>query len=101
MEAIHTFQALGMDKTALRNGVLFFVAPYHKYFVVLGDKGINEKVPDGFWNDVKDIVIKNFRHGDIANGLCEGICIAGEQLKLHFPISTNDRDELPNTISYK
>jgi uncharacterized membrane protein len=36
----------------------------------------------------------------IAEGLIEGIALAGEQLKEQFPYESDDVDELPNDISY-
>ena len=50
--AERTFERLGMTKTELRNGVLLFVACEEQRFVILGDKGINEKVPAGFWDEI-------------------------------------------------
>ena len=47
-----TFERLGMTKTALRSGVLLFIASEERQFMILGDKGIDEKVPPGFWDDI-------------------------------------------------
>ena len=46
--AIKVFKKLKMNKTALRNGVLIYVAYESKQFSIIGDKGINEVVPEGF-----------------------------------------------------
>ena len=43
-KAADTFHMLKMDKTDLRNGVLFYLAVSDHKFAILGDKGINEKV---------------------------------------------------------
>ena len=43
--AERTFERLGMTKTELRNGVLLFIACEEQRFVILGDRGIDEKVP--------------------------------------------------------
>ena len=48
------FKKLGMHKTAERNGVLFYLAVEDRKFAVIGDAGINSKVPAGFWDDVKE-----------------------------------------------
>jgi uncharacterized membrane protein len=66
----------------------------------LGDDGINEKVPEGFWDKVKDVVLEHFRKGLFAKGLDEGIKLAGEQLATFFPYKKKDMNELSNTISY-
>ena len=51
------FRYLGMDRTAQRNGVLIYLACESRVFAIIGDKGINDRVPEGFWNDVKDSMV--------------------------------------------
>ena len=97
--ARRAFIALGMRDTELRNGVLFVLSLEDRKFVILGDDGINEKVPEGFWNKVKDVVLENFRNGLFAKGLSEGIKLAGEQLATYFPHQKGDINELPDGIS--
>jgi uncharacterized membrane protein len=98
--AVVIFQKLEMHKTKLRNGILFYLAVEDRKFVIIGDAGINRKVPEGFWDGVKETVISHLKSGMIAEGLMKGIEMAGEQLKEHFPHETDDVDELPNDISY-
>lgn len=98
--ARRAFETLGMRNTQLRNGVLFLLAVEDRKFVILGDDGINQKVPEGFWNSVRDIVQGHFRNGLFAKGLAEGIKQAGEQLATFFPHLERDMNELPNPISY-
>ena len=98
--AADVFASLGMQKTALRNGVLFYVAVDDRKFAVIGDCGINSKVPDGFWNDGKAVVTAEFSAGRYVDGLTKGIILCGEQLKAYFPHSEDDIDELPNEITY-
>ena len=51
-EAKRVFELLGMHQTARRNGVLIFIAPRMRRFVVIGDKGIHSLVPEGFWEEM-------------------------------------------------
>ena len=89
-----------MNKTAERNGVLFYLAVRDKKFAIIGDAGINSKVPAGFWDSISEILQKNFKQGKFAEGLSEGIVLAGKQLKTHFPHRTDDINELPDEISF-
>ena len=98
--AAYIFKYLEMHKTALRNGVLFYLSVSDKKFAVIGDAGINAKVPTDFWNNVKDLVISNFKQEKFTEGLSEGILLAGLQLKEHFPYQSNDKNELNNEISF-
>ncbi len=94
------FQRIGMTRTAQRNGVLIFLAVKDKKFAVLGDTGINEKVPEGFWNDVAEILRRHFGEKQFAEGIAEAVLRIGMKLKEYFPYRSGDKNELPDTISY-
>lgn len=98
--AAMVFETLAMHKTELRNGVLFYLATEDRMFAILGDGGIHSAVPDGFWIEVKDIVIEGLAAGKPAEGLASGIRLAGQQLSTHFPVKANDVNELSNDISF-
>ena len=98
--AATVFETLAMQKTELRNGVLFYLATEDRMFAILGDGGIHAAVPDGFWNEVKDIVVGGLVEGKPAKGLASGIRLAGQQLSTHFPVKENDVNELSNDISF-
>ena len=98
--AAMVFETLAMHKTVLRNGVLFYLATEDRKFAILGDGGINAVVSEGFWNEVKDIVIAGLAAGNHAEGLASGIRLAGQQLSNHFPVKENDTNELSNDISF-
>ncbi|SHG17080.1 TLP18.3, Psb32 and MOLO-1 founding protein of phosphatase [Salegentibacter echinorum] len=97
--AMEVFHHLKMDNTKHENGVLIYVAVEDKNFVIYGDKGINDVVPDNFWESTKDAIVAEFKKGDFKQGLVNGILTAGQQLKKHFPWSADTRDELSNEIS--
>ncbi len=50
--AAFIFEELGMHRTRDRNGVLIYLSVVDRKIAVIGDAGINERVPDDFWNDV-------------------------------------------------
>jgi len=98
--AAWVFKKLGMHKTAERNGVLFYLAVNDRKFAIIGDAGINVKVPEGFWDEISAHLKKNFREGKFTEGLSEGIILAGKQLKTHFPYRKDDVNELSDEISF-
>lgn len=98
--AAFVFSKLKMHKTALRNGVLFYLAVKARKFAILGDSGINQKVADNFWDEINTYVLSRFKEGKHADGLSEGIIMAGEQLKAHFPYQDDDINELSDDISF-
>lgn len=97
--AIEVFEELGMHATDLRNGVLFYLATEDHKFTILGDKGINESVPKGFWDNIRDVMGRKFQSGDFTSGLTEGISMAGKALGEFFPYQDDDENELPDQIS--
>jgi uncharacterized membrane protein len=97
--AVEVFQQLNMENTQERNGVIIYVAVKSHKFAIYGDKGINEKVSDDFWNCTKDAMANHFKEGNFKQGLIDGILHAGEQLKKYFPYQDDDTDELTNEIS--
>ncbi|MAD96465.1 MAG: hypothetical protein CMB99_03970 [Flavobacteriaceae bacterium] len=97
--ALDVFYQLEMDKTKDQNGVLIYVAVEDHKFVICGDKGINDVVPNDFWDTTKDLMQSHFKQGNFKQGLVEGILKAGEELKGHFPWQEDDENELSNEIS--
>lgn len=98
--AKQVFAQLGMHRTELKNGVLFYLATKDRKFAVLGDQGINERVPEDFWNNVRDLMRTHFIKEAFAEGLSKGIEQAGQQLKTYFPRQDNDQNELSDDISF-
>lgn len=98
--AAFIFKTLDMHKTKDRNGVLFYLAVNNRKFAILGDEGINIKVPENFWDDIKSEMLTHFREAEFTAGLCHAILQAGEQLKKHFPYYKGDVNELSDDISF-
>ena len=93
------FHILKMDNTREGNGVLLYVAVTDHKFVIYGDSGINDVVPDDFWNRTKDNIEGHFRKGNFKEGIIAGVLMAGKELKAHFPWHPDDENELSNEIS--
>lgn len=98
--AAFLFEKLQMHKTELRNGVLFYLAMKDRVFAVLGDAGINSKVPEGFWDNIKEEMTVLFKNDNPVGAIETGVLMAGEQLKSHFPYQSDDVNELSNEISF-
>jgi uncharacterized membrane protein len=98
--ASKVFATLGMHKTKLRDGVLIYLALEDKKFAIIGDAGINQKVPANFWDNIKNDMLEHFRNSEFTTGLIHGIAMTGKQLKQHFPHEKDDVNELPDEISF-
>lgn len=96
--AAQIFEHLNMHATEQRNGVLVYLAVGARQFAIIGDIGINNKVPVGFWDSVKETMQGHFKNGQLVEGVCAGILASGEKLAEHFPRLANDRNELSNQV---
>ena len=94
------FKKLKMHGTKERNGVLIYLSINDRKFAIIGDSGINKVVPEGFWDEIKEIMIGHFSKGEFAEGVISGIEKTGLQLKKYFPWQTDDVNELSDEISY-
>jgi len=99
-KATHYFADLGMDKTAQRNGVLIYLAHKDRKFAIIGDRGIDNVVPEDFWETTQVAMKAHFLSGNLAEGIIAGVSLAGEKLALFFPYQNGDVNELPNDIVY-
>ncbi len=98
--AVYIFNYLKMDNTRARNGVLIYVAVNSRKFAIIGDAGINSKVPADFWDNIKRKMGDAFASGNYVEGLCTAIEDSGLSLKEYFPYSSDDINEQPDDISF-
>jgi uncharacterized membrane protein len=98
--AAFIFDKMGMQKTEKRIGVLFYLAVNNRRFAVIGDIAINAVVPEDFWDELKNLLLNQFREEKFTDGLVEGISKVGTHLKKHFPYEKGDVNELSDEISF-
>lgn len=96
--AVEVFYQLKLEKTNLRTGILIYVAYLDRVFAIIGDQGINEKVPPGFWDEAKEVMAHYFKEEQFTEGLLKGINLAGEQLRNFFEITGTDTNEIADDI---
>jgi putative membrane protein len=82
--AMRAFQEHGLHRTAEGTGVLVFASLFEHEAVVLGDRGIDEKMR-GEWDKAVTALVAGLRRGDPAAGFVDAIAICGARLAEHFP----------------
>ena len=97
--AKEVFLYLKMDQTKQRNGILLYAAVESREFAILGDHGINQVIPKGFWEEEKKMVLDYFAKKQFEEGLVKVIKKVGEKLNEFFPYEKEDTNELSDTIS--
>ena len=98
--AAFQFKKLAMHETALRNGVLIYLATEDKKFAIIGDAGINQHTGNEFWDSVKELMLTEFKKDDLTTGLIIGIAALAETVKLFFPYEMGDKNEISNDIAH-
>lgn len=95
------FDLLEMEQTALRNGVLFYMAVKDRQLAIFGDEGIHQATGKEYWQDLLAHLIRSIKNEDIISGLVNAIGEIGLALKNHFPYDeTTDKNELPDDIVF-
>ena len=97
--ADQAFVRLGMTNTVHHNGVLFFIVPSRRAFVVLGDVAVHARLGQAFWDELAAILSPYFARAQFTEGLLLALARAGEQLALHFPPDAQgEKNELPDEL---
>ena len=97
-QALVEFQTQGLHETVERTGVLVFVSLYERRAIVLGDKGIHEKVGDAHWAGARDLLLDSAAHGRLCDGIVSAVEECGRVLAEHFPPRADDVNELPDRL---
>lgn len=96
--ALIAFYEKGLYRTAEETGIIVFISLLERKVWILGDRGINEKIPPGFWQSLALELAAGIRSGQAAGTLCHVIAGCGSELARHFPRRSDDRNELPDDI---
>ena len=102
-EAVHeralaAFYEKGLYRTREETGILIFISLLERKVWILGDRGINEKIPPGYWHTLAGELSRGIRSGEGAQALCRVIAGCGAELARHFPRRPDDRNELPDEV---
>jgi uncharacterized membrane protein len=98
--AVQVFEALGLARTAARNGVLVYLAVESRRLAVIGDGGVDARVPAGYWQHLARAGAGHLGAGRPREGLVVLLATLGETLVRLFPRRPDDRNELPDDVSF-
>jgi putative membrane protein len=92
------FLLQGLHHTEKRNGVLLFVSVAERYVELIADKGVNDVVEQGVWNQIVQQFVGKVKAKQIRQGFIDAIQQSGDVLQQHFPVQERDINELPNHL---
>jgi putative membrane protein len=98
LRAERAFFEKGLYRTKRNTGVLFFLSLLERKVWILADKGIYEKMDQETLNRYANLVSSGIREGRACDALSQAIQEIGVLLSRHFPITSDDTDELPDEV---
>jgi uncharacterized membrane protein len=96
--AVRDFEKMGMTHTKDKTGILVFIIFGERYYDILADEGIYNKIPDSTWNNLESKLIDEFKSGGYLNGILHIVDRMGEVLSKEFPRTSDDVNELPDEV---
>ena len=94
--AIDVFSQLRIWDTEYNNGVLIYLLLADRDVEIVADRGIHTKVGGPEWETICRRMEAAFKQANYAGGVVSGIAAVTQHLTRHFPVSTADRNELPD-----
>lgn len=96
--AVRAFYEKGLHRTKDSTGILVFISLFEHKVWILGDCGINAKIPADSWLELVRTLTAGLKSGRAADALCEVVSRCGQELARHFPRQGDDRNELQDEI---
>ena len=92
------FYNLKMNETRDKTGILIYILLSSRLFYIVADEGINSKVEQKTWDDIRNEMESQFKIGHFVEGVVTTIENVGRVLSQFFPIKTDDTNELSNKV---
>lgn len=97
--AEHAFLTEEVFATGERTGMLVFVSLFERQVVVLGDKGISQKIPQLRWAAIAKGIAQGIRQNRPTQALIWGIQECGKLLlEAGIVVKPGDKNELPDEL---
>lgn len=99
LRAEQAFYKHGLHNTKGRSGILILISVLERRVHVLADKGINDHVPAGTWDELVKGILDGIRTGQATEAICAAIAECGALLAQVSPADSRDNpNELPDTL---
>jgi len=96
--AVRAFYEKGLYRTRDENGILIFISILERKVWILGDRGVNLRIPHETWQAHADEISVGIREGRPCDALCAVIESCCRVLVEHFPRKEDDTNELPDEL---
>ena len=96
--AINSFYHKDINQTVDHTGILIYISLFEHNVRVVADKGINAKVDRELWQEIVGIIIRGIKSKGQATAIGAAVDRCAEILAAHFPLKSDDRNELGNEV---
>ncbi|HSV98282.1 MAG TPA: TPM domain-containing protein [Spirochaetota bacterium] len=98
--AVRAFYEKGLYRTRDETGILIYISLREHRVWILGDRGINDKIPAHFWEELSAELATGIREGRTGGAVTSVIEKCGAELARHFPRKSDDTNEMDNRVIY-
>jgi putative membrane protein len=92
------FLKRGLASTEEHCGVLFFVSRAERYVEIVADRGIDQAVEPGAWQQVVDAFTAAVKRGEVEQGFLGAIEALGALLARHYPPQGGNPNRIPDRL---
>jgi putative membrane protein len=85
-------------RTIGRTGVLLYLSLLERRAEIVADAAIDAKVKPEVWGQAMAALVAEVKAGRPAHGMAEAVRLIGDVLAEHFPRSSSDTNELPDSL---
>ena len=96
--AINSFYHRNITLTVDHTGILIYISLFEHNVRVIADQGINEKVDKDVWQEIVSTIIGGIKSKGQAAAIAAAVDRCAEILAAHFPLKSDDRNELGNKV---
>lgn len=96
--AVRAFFEKRLYKTRDETGILIFISLLERKVWILGDRGVNNKLPHSAWQGLVKDLTRGIRESKACEALCNVIFLIGIELQRHFPRRSDDVNELGDEL---
>jgi putative membrane protein len=92
------FLQRGLASTEEHCGVLFFVSRAEHYVEIIADRGIDQAVDPGTWQQIVDAFTASVKRGEVEQGFLGAIEALGAHLARHYPAEGVNTNRIPDRL---
>jgi putative membrane protein len=92
------FLQRGLASTEEHCGVLFFVSRAEHYVEIIADRGIDQAVEPGAWQQIVDTFTAAVKRGEVEQGFVSAVEALGALLARHYPPQGENPNRIPDRL---